>query len=157
MAAADTISTDVNTYVNILRSNEYFDTSVLFDEWAEYTDDQKARGLMHATRILETLDYLGSPADYNQPLKFPRILPLNRTTYEIEGSGGTPVDIIYATCEFALTLLNEKPFGRENNIKSQSFGKTKIVYDVSQRSDIIPDHINELLWGWLQPRTFQLA
>jgi hypothetical protein len=71
--ATVTISTITYTvYANVATADDYFNASTQFSDWDALTDDEKARGLVSSTRLIDRQKWLGEKTDPLQELAFPR-------------------------------------------------------------------------------------
>lgn len=64
--------TTYNVYSTVAEADDYFQGSTDFVTWGAYTNAERERGLITATRLLERQSWLGAKADDDQDLKFPR-------------------------------------------------------------------------------------
>jgi len=92
-----------NSYVSFAFADAYFADTLDASEWLGYGREDRARGLISATRTIdEEFRYYGRPHDLLTPqaLKFPR-----DGDRDSSGNLRVPDGIEYATCELALYLL----------------------------------------------------
>ena len=123
---------------------DYFATRVGSDAWdsAENTDRDKALG--HATRIIDSLNFLGQKLDAGQENAFPRF-----------GQTDVPNDIIFACCEIALALLD----GINPEFELENLSQTSTKYanvSTTFNRDSLPEHIlagvpSSTAWRYLKP------
>jgi hypothetical protein len=59
-------------YADVDDADIYFGGSVSFSDWDALTDDEKARGLVSSTRLIDRQKWLGEKTDPLQELAFPR-------------------------------------------------------------------------------------
>ncbi len=74
MATVTIGATTYTTYSDVADADEYFNGSSDFAEWAAFTDDEKARGLVSSTRLLDRQSWQGEKAatSPDTTLAFPR-------------------------------------------------------------------------------------
>lgn len=65
-------STDYTTYSDVADADEHFNGSTNYATWAAFTPDDKARGLVSSTRLLERQAWQGAKEDDCQQLDYPR-------------------------------------------------------------------------------------
>lgn len=64
---------DYDVYADVTTADEFLAADFSATLWrAETDDDQKARALVTATRLLDRMDWLGSKTDVDQALQWPR-------------------------------------------------------------------------------------
>jgi hypothetical protein len=98
-----------NSYVTAAFAEAYFADTLEAREWLSFPPEDRARGLISATRkIDEEFSYFGVPHDTITPqaLKFPR-----EDDYDAQGRLEIPDGIAYATCELALHLVRQQRMG----------------------------------------------
>lgn len=75
MALVTIGSSDYIVYSSLTDADAYFNASVQFDEWDAFTEDQKRRGLVSATRLIDRQRWQGEKTEQGSPtqdLEFPR-------------------------------------------------------------------------------------
>ena len=75
MALVTIGSTTYEVYSSLSEAEEYFNASTQYDDWQAFNDDQKRRGLVSATRLIDRQDWQGEKAEQGSPtqeLEFPR-------------------------------------------------------------------------------------
>lgn len=67
-------ASDYETYSDVAEADIYFNGSSQFSDWAAVTDDNKARGLVSSTRLLDRQSWQGEKAETSPDttLDFPR-------------------------------------------------------------------------------------
>lgn len=67
-------SSEYEVYSDVAEADVYFNGSSQFSDWAAFTDDEKARGLVSATRLLDRQQWQGtaSAVSPGTALAFPR-------------------------------------------------------------------------------------
>jgi hypothetical protein len=83
-------------YTTIDDADTYFETRLNTDAWDNAYDVEKTAALTQATRQIDNLNFKGDKTDATQELEFPR-----------GGDTEVPDQIVWATCEIALQLLND--------------------------------------------------
>lgn len=107
MATVTIGSTDYTTYSDVADADEYFNGSSNFSEWAAFTDDEKARGLVSSTRLLDRQSWQGAKEDECQPLAFPRT-GLSTCSGDALDVDDTLAFAVEASQLLALDILNEE-------------------------------------------------
>lgn len=96
-------SQDYAVYADTATANEYLAASVTATTWndADTSDDDKAKALVSATRLLDRQKWLGSKTDADQALTWPR------TDTGVDGveDAVVPQAIIDACCELAALFV----------------------------------------------------
>jgi len=98
---------DANSYIDTDAAEDYFDLRApTAPNWlAETEEDDKARALITATRLLDQMvDWDGDVASETQALSWPRYGLVDANGIEIAGDE-LPDELKWAICEFAETLL----------------------------------------------------
>lgn len=72
MATVTIGATDYTVYSDVSTADDYFNGSTSYTDWSGYTTDEKARGLVSATRLIERQSWLGDKTVSSQDLDFPR-------------------------------------------------------------------------------------
>lgn len=72
MATITISGNDYTVYSNLADADDYYLGSVEYSDWNGYTDSEKERGLISATRLLDRQSWQGSKDDEDQTLDFPR-------------------------------------------------------------------------------------
>jgi hypothetical protein len=68
-------ATEYEVYSSLADADTYFNASIQFVEWDAFSDDQKSRGLVSATRLIDRQDWQGEKTEQGSPtqnLEFPR-------------------------------------------------------------------------------------
>lgn len=87
-----------NSYGTALEADAYFTNHPLFDTWDAIVNQEAL--LIHATRLLDQLDYIGDRATTTQALEWPRIS--NDLFEVVTPSNAIPTNMKYAEFETAL-------------------------------------------------------
>lgn len=146
---------NANSYVDVATANAYFDGHQFGATWRalEVSDqDQQARLLITATRILNRRRYRGALSSNTQKLEWPRAYVPMPYDPDVQLPPGTlplllgyydpttiPTPVIEATCELALELLGagaDNPFGADDtiNVRSDKTGPLETTYaDLNNR------------------------
>lgn len=74
MATVTINAVTYTVYANVATADQYWNagTQTQFETWDALTDDEKARGLVSATRLIDRQHWLGEKTDDAQALAFPR-------------------------------------------------------------------------------------
>lgn len=107
-------STD-NCYVTLATANSWFADTMRDGEWRGWSDDDRERALIQATKEIEALGgvrggttaarygFHGTPSNSTQALHFPRT-----TDGDSTGAYVVPTGIVDAVCEQAIGLLRRR-------------------------------------------------
>jgi len=91
-----------NSYALRSEADTYFANHPSFDTWDAILDADQEALMIHATRLLDQLDYVGDRATTTQALEWPRI---DNDTYDIVWANNViPPKLKYAEFEIALWL-----------------------------------------------------
>ena len=97
-----------NAYLDVATAGAYFEFRLDADAWADAKSSERGAALVSATRLLDSLNWIGRATDSNQSLAFPRIGnyrdPKIGAVVSL-GSAEVPQRVLDATCELALHLL----------------------------------------------------
>jgi hypothetical protein len=132
------------SYADVSTGDAYFSTRTGSDAWDDAESADKEKALNHATRIVDTLNFVGIKADSTQENQFPR-----------HGQTDVPDDIIFATCEIALALLD----GVNPELELENLSQTNSGYanvKTTFNRDQLPEHIlagvpSSTAWRHLKP------
>jgi len=131
-------------YADASGGDTYFAARIGSDAWDNSETVDKDKALAHATRIIDTLSFLGSKAESSQENQFPRY-----------GQSDVPTSIIYACCEIALALLDGiNPELELENLSQISSGYANVKSTFNR--DQLPEHIlagvpSSTAWRLLKP------
>ncbi len=133
-------------YGTLVGANNYFKTKLHTESWEDSDKETREKSLHEATRIIESLAFKGSKENSEQILFFPRATVDN---------GSIPQDIILASYEIALALLNGiDPDTEARNLSAtaQGYAGSRTTYDRS----FIQEHIragvpSAFAWSILRP------
>lgn len=109
-----------NTFVTLAFAEEYFQNRPNSELWLSTEKDKKEQALAFATVKINNLNFIGNKKVVSQKLEFPR-------NFEPE----LPVEIQYAVCEEALSLLDNSSIHSKNKqygISSVSIGNSSVSY-----------------------------
>lgn len=97
-----------NSYINLTNADTYFADRLNSDVWDSATASNKEKALIQATKILDSMTFIGTRSKSTQILKFPRLFPIDFTLDGfIIDSATVPQNILDAVCELAIYLLSE--------------------------------------------------
>lgn len=97
---------DSNAYVTLDEANTYFSTRLHADNWASASDADKEAAILSASSIIDWYYvYKGTRSVVTQSMQWPRAgIVIGQDVY---ASDALPKEVIMATCELALVLLEE--------------------------------------------------
>ncbi len=136
-------SKSLNYYGSVLYSNDYFGTDLRNLDWNEHSHQQKLKSLILASKRIDRLNFVGDKTTSTQPQEFPR-----------DQSDLVPDDIVYATYEEALALLQNDSNGTDTDLSvlSEGLGTARVTYDRAFITDSQGSGISsELCWEYLKP------
>lgn len=102
----------VNSYVDLAGADAYFANRLHAEAWTSAQESDREAALIMATRRIDSIPGLaGRKYNERQPLAFPRIKNGVITGRWVDGKWviGVPQEVIEATCEEALALLEMTP------------------------------------------------
>ncbi len=163
-----TIVPDANSYATIAEADFYFEKRLHTQTWDNATDEDKAKALMWATRLLdEQVSWSGILVDANQPLAWPRSGFWNRydNLYEGENYEGPiivsdwsqqiPYWLRDAVSEFALHLLAEDRTLETNRdligLSRIKLDSVEIETDRAQAMTLSKPIIPQSVWSIIRP------
>jgi len=141
-------------YADLEFADGYFGERLGSEAWDVLDNNTKAKALKHATKYIDTLPFIGTKTDTtldedkrpNQPREFPR-----------EGYTEIPDEVMEATCEAALAILNGDTLENlqtQAEVTSTSTGDASSSFDTTNRKIDINDGlisamVLRLLHEWL--------
>jgi hypothetical protein len=136
-----------NSYCTLAAGDTYHEERLHVTDWTGATDDDKNRGLVQATRMLDELvDWDGSKVDEDQALRWPRHNVRGPDHFSIDDAS-IPKFLREATAEMARLLI-----AGDRGADSDTSGFTRIKVDVieleidkSDRQDTLPDSVWEMV------------
>ena len=108
-------------YCSLSNANDIISTFIDSESWDSATDTNKNKALSEATRIIDSLNYIGNKYNSNQDGQFPR-----------GDNADLPNDIIMACAIIAFDLINgvDPEIERENlRLRKAEIGDIKSTYD----------------------------
>lgn len=147
-ATAGGVSSD--SYITVADADTYHDTNLNVTDWTGATTADKERALKMATRLFdERIDWVGLKANSTQALRWPRSSVVDPDGYSVDSSI-IPSAIANATAEFAKRLLSSDTTGNDDTkgIRYLQADKIKLSFDRSDKADVLPDIVSEMLRGW---------
>ncbi len=108
-------------YADRAYADMYFSERLKAELWTGATDDNKDKALKMATRIIDTLNFVGFKNDFDQIREFPR-----------NGEASIPTEAIDACCEVAMELLRGNTLEKMMaaiGISSESIGDASRSYE----------------------------
>ncbi len=134
-------------YVDLEEANEYFNSRLHADAWAEASDADKEKALQQATKAIDRQPLKGKKTDAGQILAFPR-----HPDEEI------PEAVKEACCEEALALLERGNSQRrklqQEGVQSFALGNMSETYVAGAGRGLLSQEAKELLRPWLLGSVF---
>ena len=107
-------------YISTNDADTYFAESLGAEKWTASSSDNKGRAVKMATRLIDTLPFVGYKTDENQENEFPR-----------NGENTVPLEVQRACAEIALELLKgnlPNKSADQNSVLSESTGDASRSY-----------------------------
>lgn len=122
----------VNTYATEEEANEYLAIRFGTELWVAADTVDKEAALSTATRLLDRKTYVGNAVSSIQELAWPRVNATywdSRLGLDSDASGIIPKQIVRATCEIALNIINNPDVlsGTNNNFEKIKIGPIEIT------------------------------
>lgn len=143
-----------NSYISVADADTYFEDAIHASVWSSASPGDKAKALVTATRFFDRQNWNGSKYQDapTQVLDWPRS-GLTDSNGNALDETEVPQEILDATCELALTLL-QNPSAQDStdtgsNIKRMKAGSVEIEYIRGTSGTRFPTIINELVGLWL--------
>lgn len=108
-----------NSYATIAEADAYLDNSIRATAWATVLDDDKARALITATRLIDKQCLCGDQTDPDQPLHFPATGVVDHEGDEVPDDE-VPLGITNATIELAFELSQNPSLESSSNTGSNT-------------------------------------
>lgn len=140
------------SYATIAYADEYFKYDLHAEKWFQAENTIKEKALVTATRQIDALNFYGIKATTEQKLAFPRVTNKVRQLTDHERiiyseqikqlTVTVPEDIIRATCEQALYLLQKQDstFEFDNlqaqNVSSYAVGDISVSFNTSKTTTL---------------------
>ncbi|MHA1859154.1 MAG: DnaT-like ssDNA-binding protein [Candidatus Thorarchaeota archaeon] len=143
-----------DTYVSVADANTYFKLAIHAAAWDNASSGDKEKSLATATRQLDRQDWDGEKYEDapTQALDFPRSGLIDSEDNAVD-EAVVPQEIIDATCELGLALLNNNQLQDQSttgsNIKSLKAGSAEIEYIRATSGSRFPTIVDELIGLWL--------
>lgn len=131
-----------NTYVTLDTADAHFDARLHADSWTAASDDDKTKALLMAALLLDRhIVWLGTKADPEQAMEWPRIGVDWLTDTQV------PQAVQVAQMELALLLLDRDTTALSDlaGMKSVQADTLKIEVNAADRVKPIPDQIFALV------------
>jgi hypothetical protein len=121
--------TDYDVYADVATADEFLAADFSATLWrAETDEDQKARALVTATRLLDRMEWLGNKTDVDQPLEWPR----SATGLDDVDPDVVPQAIIDGSVVLAKLIHSgskvDSSASTSSNIRRQKAGSVEIEY-----------------------------
>lgn len=134
----------MSSYATEATAQIYFDTRLNAEAWDDASSVDRVKGLAQATRIVDRLNFLGTKTVAAQENQFPR-----------GGDLTIPEDVIFATCEISLALLDGvSPELEFENVfmTSLGYGGVRSSFDRSTKAmHILAGVPSFTAWTYLHP------
>lgn len=143
-----------NSYGDVAGADAYFFNSLSSDAWTDASIDNRNKGLITATRLLDaTFSWKGTKTRRDQPLDFPRagVFDEDGIVFNYQT---LPNELIVATYETAKSLLKSGLDAFDDSgtrgIKKLAAGPLSIEFEAAQETQIVKDTIKSLLAPLIQ-------
>lgn len=142
-------ASDANTYATLAQANTYMDSRLHVENWTNAVPDDKNKGLLWATSLLDDLvTWYGRKSGTTQALRWPRT-----GVYDIDGdsisSTEIPSFLIDATAEFAFQLLAEDRTLETNRdlmgFESLKVGPLSMKVDPNTKKPVLPTSVQNMI------------
>jgi len=140
----------INSYVEAVEADTYFEDRLDAAAWAEASQEQKEQALVTSTAVLDRMEWTGTVISEEQPLAWPRIGSYfdPRLGTEVILDDTVPKRIIDGTYEEAYHLLNNDGLlddtGSVLNLQVSTIVLEEIT-DVSDKSSVVDSIVKPLL------------
>jgi hypothetical protein len=134
----------MSNYATTSEAQAYFDTRLNTDSWDSASPSDKLKALTMSTRAIDLLNYIGEKHLDTQENQFPR-----------GDDVVVPDDVVFATCENALSLLEGVNIEEElNNLRvtSERYASIGVTYDSRlQNENLLAGIASKTAWDFLKP------
>jgi hypothetical protein len=154
-------ASNANSYTDVAFADQYHaDRPPVSTTWTAATTDQKTAALLWATKILEQyVEWRGTVVDTTQALLWPRAGLVALNGWEALDHTTIPVQIQWATAEFARQLLVSDRMG-DSEVESQGLkllkvGPIRLDFKEWVYAKPVPDIVARLIpesWGYIRSR-----
>jgi Putative DnaT-like ssDNA binding protein len=144
-----------NSYITVADADTYFEHSINADAWKAATEDTKTSALVSATRSLDRQNWQGEKYQDapTQVLDFPRSGLTDSEGNSVDETT-VPQEVIDATCEYGLGLIEDNDLASQentgSNIKVLKAGSAEIEYIRGSRGKRFGTIVFELIGLWLE-------
>lgn len=144
-----------NSYCSVAEADQYHEDHTHGESWSLKSTNEKARGLITATRLIdEGFEFSGQASTSEQVLAWPRVGMFYITGDQID-SNVIPDGLKRATAEFArqlLTAASDRTADSEietAGITSLKAGPVELTFS-GAIAKVVPDAVVQVLtlWGW---------
>ena len=140
--------TTSNSYITVADADDYFAGVFNADDWNILTETEKAQLLVMSTRRLDAEKFYGQRENQTQKLQWPRLFVNDRDGY-VTTTTTLPVELQYATCEYALYQLRLENREVTESMR-EDFSRVKIgplEYEIrdTRKGDVLPNNVQTLL------------
>ena len=151
MAVDATIGgTDSDSYITVADADAYHDSHLYATTWDNALTSNKEKALKMATRLLdERITWVGDKHTSTQSLRWPRSNVVDKDGYTVLTTE-IPKAISNATAEFARHLLGSDltSASEGKGLDSVKADKVSVKFSPSDRLDVLPEIVLEMLAGW---------
>ena len=143
-----------DTYVSVSDANTYFKLAIHSSSWDSASNSTREKALATATRSLDRQLWLGSKYEEapTQMLEFPRSGLTDKNGDPVDETT-VPQEVIDATCEYGLALIEDDSIQNQantgSNIKRLKAGSAEIEYIRGTNGKRFSTIISELIGLWL--------
>jgi hypothetical protein len=142
--------TSSDSYISVAGADAYHDDHLYAADWTGADTATKEKALKMATRIVdERVDWNGLKHTDAQSLRWPRSNVVDQDGYTVLTTV-IPAGITNAIAEFAKQLIvsDSTAASEAKGIRFLQADKIKLSLDRSDRADVLPEIVLEMLQGW---------
>lgn len=141
-----------NSYISVADASEYFALAVHGAAWVSADTSVREAALVSATRMLDRQRWSGSKASPSQALQWPRSGLTDRDGNTLSDAT-VPQEVVDATCELALSLIDNPDLQNSDNsgsnIKRVKADTVEVEYIRGKTGSRFSVLITELIGLWL--------
>jgi len=144
---------NANSYCTVAEADAYHETHLYAAPWTAAAPSTKETAVIMATRLLDSLyEWAEWPTSVEQALFWPRVGLLDVKQLEYLGDDEIPLELKYATAEFARQLLladrTSDNTVETQGIRSLTAGPVSLSFKDTVLPKIVPDAVVNLLPSW---------
>lgn len=131
------LTVSINSYIDAMEAAAYFEDRLYAEDWAGATASDRDKALMMARRLIDQQGFLGTRADPDQLLAWPRSGIPSVTPATV------PQGVKEAQCELAIAFLREDLTADDSTrgVRSLQAGSVAIKYDGGAPVKRLPDAV----------------